>query len=161
MVKKLTVLLLAIFALGGTVTAYSWWDTLQETQSETLTIGEGTDLTLNAVATAPAGKVLVPAGVVMKANDVDSITLTYNVKLDQTVLSDLTLDVVASNVLVGGAAANAGLVDINITHAGAVNGSDVLVTVVVTLNEPADEATYNAVINEAITFDLTFTAINN
>ncbi len=159
MIKKLAIALVALLALGGTVSAFAWWDTLQETQNETLTVGEGTDLVLATVATAPAGKVLVPSGVILKTNDVNEITLTYNVNLDQTLATALNLNVAASNVQVGGATTHAGLVNINITQASStVNNTQVLVTVVVTLTEPADEAAYNAIINQDITFDLTFSA---
>lgn len=162
MIKKLTVALLALVALGGTVGAFSYWDTLAKTEAETLTVGEGTELVVAAVAEAPAGKVLVPSGVVLKANDLESITLTYNVNLNQTSVADLNLAVVASNIEINGSTANAGLVNIAITTAApTVNNSTVLVTVVVTLTEPTTEAEYLAIINQAITFDLTFTASQN
>lgn len=159
MFKKLAILLVALVALGGTVSAYAWWDTLQETQSETVTIGEGTDLVVAVNATAPVGKVLVPTGKAIGTNDVDSIVLTYDVNLSQATTNDLTLNVAASNVLIGGDATNAGLVNIHITPSTtAVNSGTVLVTVTVTLTEPATEAIYNAIVNGSITFDLTFSA---
>ena len=68
MLKKLVVLLVALFAIGGSVSAYAWWDTLQQTQNETLTVGEGTTLTVDVVATAPVGKVLVPSGTIFLMN---------------------------------------------------------------------------------------------
>ena len=70
MIKKLAIVLVALLALGGTVSAYAWWDTLQETQNETLTVGEGTDLEVAVLAAAPAGKVLIPAGNTLGVNDV-------------------------------------------------------------------------------------------
>lgn len=151
---------LVVVLLSGTAFAFSWWDNLSQTQSETVTIGEGVTLTVNAVAEAPAGSYLVPAGVVLKANDVESIVLTYNVKLDQTVLSDLNLDITASNVLIGGDATNSSLVNINISQASStVNDSDVLVTVTVTLSQPSSFEIYNVIKNQVITFDLTFEAL--
>lgn len=158
MFKKLAIVLVALLALGGTVSAYAWWDTLQETQNETLTIGEGTDLVVAVNASAPAGKVLIPTGNVLGVNDVNEIVLTYDVNLSKEAQSDLTLAVTASNVQIGGDAANAGLVNIAITPDQAVNSNVVTVTVTVTLTEPATEAIYNAIINDDITFDLTFIA---
>lgn len=159
MLKKLSVILLALFVLGGTAVAYAYWDNLQQTQEETINIGQGVTLQKSVVATAPAGHKLVPSGVVLKANDVTSITLTYNVKLDVEALNALTLNVQASNIQIDGSATHAGLVNINISQASAtVNATDVLVTVTVTLTQPATEAAYNAIINQPITFTLTFTA---
>ena len=159
MIRKLVIALVALLALGGTVSAYAWWDTLQETQSETLTVGEGTDLVVAVNATAPAGKVLIPAGKVLGVNDVNSIVLSYDVNLSKTTQSDLTLDVAASNVQIDGSTTNAGLINIAISPAStAVNSSVVTVTVTVTLTEPTTEAIYNAIINGDITFDLTFVA---
>jgi hypothetical protein len=159
MKKRLLALVLVAIVLVGTGFAFSYWDNLQVQQSETITVGEGTDLTVSAVAEAEAGKVLVPAGTVMKANDLDEIVLTYNVVLDQTVNTALNLTVTSSNVLVGGVSTYAGLVNIDISQAAAtVNDSNVLVTVTITLDEPADATEYAGVANAAITFDLTFTA---
>lgn len=158
MKKRILALIIIALLFSGTAMAFAYWDNLEQTQSETINIGEGVTLQVSAVATVPAGKVLVPAGSVLKANDVEEVVLTYNVNLDQTALVALNLDVVASNVQVGGSTTNAGLVNVSISQASAtVNDSAVLVTVTVTLNEPADSAVYAAVINQAITFDLTFT----
>ncbi len=159
MLKKLFAAILVAILLGGSALAFSWWDNLTQTENETLNIGEGVTLTVSAVAEAPAGKYLVPAGVVLKANDVEEIVLAYNVKLDQTVVSALNLDVQSSNVEIGGDNTYASLVNIDISLAsGTVNGSDVLVTVTITLDQPATFEIYSLIANQAITFDLTFTA---
>lgn len=159
MFKKFAVLLVALFAIGGSVSAFAWWDTLSTQQNETLTIGEGTTLTVDVVATAPVGKVLVPSGVVLKANDVESVVLTYDVYLDNAVATALNLGVTATDVQIGGATTNAGLVNVGIsTAASTVNDTAVLVTVTVTLTEPTTEAEYLAIINQDITFTLNFTA---
>ena len=159
MKKGIMFLVLALLVIGGSIGAYAWWDNLTQTQDETLTIGQGVTLEVDAVAIAPAGKFLVPAGVVLKANDVEEVVLTYNVKLDLEAVTALNLSVVESNVLIGGEATHAGLVNIDIDLAATtVNNADVLVTVTVTLDVPVDQTTYNAIINQAITFTLTFTA---
>jgi len=158
MFKKLTVLLLALFVLGGSFVAYSYWDTLNKTESEIVIVGQGVTLQVAAVATAPAGKVLVPSGVVLKANDVTSIVLTYHVKLDLEVVSALALTVTADDILINSDGTYAGLVNIEIVKGEAtVNNTDVLVTVTVTLTEPANETAYNAIINQPISFNLNFT----
>ena len=159
MFKKLIAVLAMVIVLGGSTMAFAWWDDLQKTQNETLTIGEGVTLEVAAVATAPVGKVLVPAGVVLKANDVTSIVLTYNVKLDLAAVAALNLAVSSSNVQINGSATNAGLVNIVISPATTtVNATNVLITVTITLTAPATVEIYNAIINQPITFTLTFTA---
>ncbi|MFA5275121.1 MAG: hypothetical protein WC339_06605, partial [Candidatus Izemoplasmatales bacterium] len=77
----------------------------------------------------------------------------------QAVINPLTLSVVASDVLINADATYADLVNINIVKAETtVNNADVLVTVTVTLTEPATELAYNAVHNQPITFTLSFSA---
>ena len=159
MFKKLFAALLVAVLLGGTAFAFSWWDNLSQTQSETINVGEGVTLTVSAVAEAPTGKYLVPAGVVLKANDVEEIVLTYNVKLDQAAVDALNLDVQASNILIGGESTYSDLVNVSISQASTtVNDLNVLITVTVTLGQPTTLEIYNLIKNQAITFDLTFTA---
>jgi hypothetical protein len=159
MKKRILALLIAFVVFGGTMGAYAIWDNLTQTESEIVTVGEGTNLTVAANVTAPAGKVLVPAGVVLKAEDVESITLTYDVVLDQTALTGLDLSVVASNVEINGSTTYASLVNIAISQSSAtVNDANVTVTVVITLTEPSTQAEYDAIVNQPISFDLTFTA---
>jgi hypothetical protein len=156
--KKVLAAIIVALLLGGTAFAFSWWDNLSQTQNETIEIGEGVTLNVSAVATVPAGKVLVPAGVVLKANDVEEIILTYNIKLDQTALDDLNLSVEATDVQIGGSTDNIDLVNINISQSSAtVNDADVLVTVTITIDEPSTQAIYDLIKNQAITFTLTFT----
>lgn len=159
MIKKLAIVALAVVAFGGTMSAYAWWDSLEEAQSQTLTIGEGTDLVLDVTATAPVGKVLVPSNVVMGINDVNEIVLSYNVSLSKEAQSDLDLLVSISNVLIGGDATNSSLVNIDVTPSTTnINNNLVTVTVTVTLTEPLTETVYNSIVNGDITFDLTFNA---
>jgi len=159
--KKLMVVLVALLALGGTVTAYSWWDNLEEQKSETLVVGEGIDLVVSDSVVTPAGKVLVPSEAVLKANDITEIVLTYNVNLDKAANQALDLNVVESNVLVGGVNTYSSLVEFVISTdvtATTVNADVVVVTVTISLGNPVDQTAYNAIINQDITFDLTFTA---
>ncbi len=159
MFKKLFAVLAVALLLGGTVLAFAYWDNLQQEQSEIIEIGNGVTLEVAAVAVAPAGKVLVPAGVVMKANDVNQVVLTYNVKLDEAALAALNLSVVASNIKIGGSTVNADLVNVAIALGSAtVNNANVLVTVTVTLDQPDTVAIYDVIKNQSITFDLTFAA---
>ncbi len=159
MLKKLSVFAIALLLIGGSAMAFAWWDRLSVEEEEIISIGAGVTLEVDAVAGVPEGKFLVPAGVILKTDDVNEIVLTYNVKLDTELPDALDLAVTESNVEIGGDDTYAGLVNIDISLAEAeVNNADVLVTVTVTLTEPADEATYDAIKNQDITFTLTFTA---
>ena len=166
MKKKLTrntiILVLMMLFTIVSVSSFAYWDILEKSNSETIQVGEGTTIVVSAVAEVPEGKFLVPAGTVLKANDVEEVVLTYNVKLDKEALTALGLQVNASNVLVGGSSEYQNLVSIQIDLAQpTVNATDVLVTVTVVLNEPANLTEYLAIVNQPITFDLTFTASQN
>jgi hypothetical protein len=160
MLKKLLVVLLLFVAVSGTAGAYAYWDDLTRSQEETLMVGEGTSLELAATVTAPEGKVLVPAGVVMKANDVDSIVLKYQVSLDKEANEDLLLSSWVENVMIGESSDLADeLVNISIElEDSTVNAKTVEVTVTITLNEPATQDIYNEIINQDITFRIFFQA---
>ena len=150
------VILSGVSAVSGT---YAYWNTLQEVKGVTQTIGEGIHQTVQVNASAQAGKTLVPAGhAVPSDNQVEEVVFTYFVNLNRTVAAPLTFNVVKSNVLIGEDATHAGLVIISIdAPATLVDTTLKTVTVKVTLTEPADQTAYNAIINQNITFNLTFT----
>jgi hypothetical protein len=138
---------------------YAYWDSLSVAKDETIVVGEGTSVEVVAVAEAPPGKTLVPAGVVMGPNDVTSIELTYNVKLSKQASTALNLSVVASDKKIAGDSAYGDLVNVGIVKgANTVNNTNVLVTVTVTLSAPGSAEVYEAIKNENITFTLTFSA---
>lgn len=157
--RSLMVVVLAIMLIGGFSMSYAVWDKLSVAQNETINIGEGTEIQLAVVLEAPAGKKLVPNGVVMGPNDVDEVVLTYNVKLSREAAEDLTLSVVASNVRINGDDTYANLINIDINYDTDINSDDVLVTVKVSFTEePQTQEAYDAIYNQAITFTLTFSA---
>ena len=143
-------------AVTGT---YAYWNTLQKVEDETVLVGVGLDAVVTANVSAQAGKQLVPAGrVVDAAVEVTAVVFTYDVKLSKAVSVALPFEVVADNILIGGDATYAGLVNIAIVHPATLIDTTVqTVTVTVTLTEPADQTAYNAIVNKNITFDLTFT----
>lgn len=158
MYKKLGALLVLLFILGGTVGAYAWWDSRTRDEEETINIGHGVTLEVEAVAEAPEGKFLIPVGAIVKSDDVTEVVLTYNVAFNYALAEDLYLVVTHKDVEIDGDDSLAHLVNIDIHQAEAmVNNVDVLVTVTVTLSEPADQAEYDAIANKPITFTLTFT----
>jgi len=161
MFKKLAIVLVALVAFGGTVSAYAWWDTLQTEQTgQTLTIGEGTVLTVAANPSAELGKNLVPDEALLGVNDVKSYTLTYNLTLDKQLAADATLTAVVDNILVGGVANPGSAISVAVAYdTQAINlDSAVVVTLTVTMANPVDQAQYDLLANQAITFDVAFTA---
>lgn len=154
----LIVLLFSFVAAIGTT--FAFWDVLTKTNDPVIVIGEGLETTLTVGDIVPAGKFLVPSGVILGANDITSVVLTYNVKVNQkavdTSYTDLTVS--ASNILIGGSATYSGLVNIIITPTSpiTVGTTDTLVTVTITLTAPANVTEYNIIKNSNITFTLTF-----
>ena len=162
--KKLLLLFVTLLAIGGTMSGYAYWDTLTKTDTDnTVTIGVGVDLVLTDVSNTGAFT-LIPAGAVQGPTDVYSYVYVYNVVLskevtDSVLSGELNLSVVASSIEIGGATTHAGLIGIAIDNDLVIDEeTEVVVTVTVTLTEPGDVDAYNAIINEAITFDLTFSA---
>jgi hypothetical protein len=95
----------------------------------------------------------------MKANDVTSYVITYSVALDTAAVTDLDLDVTASNILIEGVSTYSSLINVNVSAPATINDTAATVTVTVTFTgEPADLAAYTAVATGDITFDLSFTA---
>ena len=157
--KKILAAIIVALVLGGTAFAFAYWDNTSDSSSVSLTAGQGTTLSLVVSGDESSDGTLVPSTVFVGVNDVTSITMEYTVSLDKTFASDLTFTVVESNVLIGGSSTYSDLVNIAITSNPTINGdASETVTVVITLDEPADETAYNAVANATITFDLTFTA---
>lgn len=159
--KLVLSLFVIVFALLATVTAtYAYWNSLQKTEDEALKVGSGIELLVAVDVKAPEGKVLVPTGLAYGANDVDRITLTYNVVLDLPAKHNMDLTVISSNVLIGGISTYSDLVKIDITMSSNTinNNLPSIVTVVVTLTEPSSQTIYEAIRNKPITFDLVFEA---
>lgn len=160
MKKKLLALLILFVVIGGSVSAFAYWDSLSVDETgNSVTLGHGVTLTLSS-STVDSTDNLVPSGVVMKTGDVTSIVFTYNVKLDEAVPTDLALTSTVSNVVVGDGTAALNALSIPVVSgSNTVNGTDVQVFVTVTLTEPTDQALYVALQNNAvITFDVNFTA---
>lgn len=160
MKRKILAALIALFTIGGSVSAFAVWDNLTATKSETLTIGQGgVTLTVAVEDVVPVGAKLVPTTAALKTGDVKSIVLTYNVKLDTAVVSPLAFTVTADAITINNVSTYSSLVNIGIVKEfDTVNTNDVLVTVTITLTEPTSQAEYEAIINQAIAFNLNFVA---
>ncbi|MGI6710842.1 MAG: hypothetical protein ACOX4W_05305 [Bacilli bacterium] len=160
MLKRLSVILLVLFISLSAGLIYAYWDNLTVTKDETITIGEGLTVEVEAVATAPAGKVLIPStATYVGPNDVKKITLTYNVAASKTVSGTMSVVATASNVKINNSTTHAGLVTVTVTPSGSttITTTPTLFTVEVTMAEPATQAAYDEVKGQPITFTLTFT----
>ena len=100
MTKKLLFAFGIFFLLGGSALAFAWWDNLNETQSETVTLGEGVRISV-AEDTVGEARLLVPAGTFyadpsFDATHTTSYTFSYVVTMENPIptgySADLTID---------------------------------------------------------------------
>ncbi len=157
MFKKLTIVVIALFLFGGSALAFAWWDSLETNEDVTIGVGEGVTISVNLDEQTEGD--LVPEGVVMKDEDVTEVDIDFTVTLDRTDLAEeLDLLVNIDNIEIDGVDTHAGLVQTSIDNPGTIQNAPVEVTVTVTLDEPADQSTYDEGANKDITFDVTFEA---
>ena len=167
-------MLLVSASVGG---AYAYWAgtvnaPAQKDDTIAINIGEGkaidTVLTVNGDGGA-AGQVLVPTG--QTANSVDpgsgslteKVTVVYTVGWTGVTGATGTLNVAKGDVTIDSSATHAGLVNVTITDASTAitTGTNVTVTVEVTLTEPADKTAYTEIAGKAIAIPLTFNVVPN
>lgn len=169
--KKLMFLAILIFLLSASVSsAYAYWAgtvnaPVEESDTISINIGEGgtvtTVLTVNGDGGA-AGQVLVPTGQTDNSVDPESVTekvtVVYTVGWTGVTGATGTLNVATGDVTIDSSETYAGLVNVTITNASTAitTGTDVTVTVEVTLTEPADQDAYTAIAGKAIAISLTF-----
>lgn len=153
------VALLLLLMLGLTYTSFAYWDELTKEDELSVVIGEGKTLVVSNDKVVPAGKTLIPVGKIKGVNDIDSVELEYTVSLNAASITDLNLNVIASEILIGDSDLYSSLVNVDISNPGSiVAGKTATVLVTVTLNEPTNQTEYDAIINKTISFKLAFTA---
>ena len=158
MIRKIGVLVLFLVLIGGSAGAFAWWDSLETTEND-VTIGVGEGVTISVDLDTPTDGNLVPDGVIMKTEDITSSAITFNVTLDRADLEEeLNLQAEVNNIEIGGSDTYAELVNASVDNPGTIQNDSVVVTVTVTLDEPADQTAYDEIKNSDITFDVTFTA---
>jgi hypothetical protein len=157
------VIALLLALVGLTISTYAYWDNLQQTTNETITIGVGETVTVSPRVVVPEGKILVPVGALLGYNDVDSIDIKYTVSLSKPLSEAIKLTVEATGIAIAGNTYYSKYVNVTINNPKASGGfnseSSAEVIVTVTLND--DELTttdYEGIKSQAITFNLTFTA---
>lgn len=135
------------------VPIYGYWANRKVETDNTVTIGHGDELeaTLHISVTDK----LVPAGFAV-GNQVEEVIYEYKIKwtsedeLSQNGILSVSVDIPYNPH---------NLVNINInpsTQVIVLNGSEVIVTLTITLTEPADENQYNDIKGLPITFNITF-----
>jgi hypothetical protein len=161
----LTGLVLLLVLISGFT--FAVWDNLTKNESDTVNLAKGATVTVTNT-TDGTGKKLVPAGVVLAADEAETIEFKYTVEIDKAPATALDLDVAVSNVKVNDAVTYSSLVIFNIN--GEQTSTKTLVdqftatvttveiTVIVNLTEPGTEVEYLAVAEKNITFDISFTA---
>jgi|LGOV01.1.fsa_nt_gb uncharacterized cupredoxin-like copper-binding protein len=163
MIKKVLIALLVVVMATGTGVAYAWWDSLTVNNSESniVTIGAGVDLAVASYTIQPASDGnLVPASAEVKAGDTTEILVDYSVSLDYAVVTPFDLAVTVSNVLIDGVADTNVYVITAVSGVTTVNNVAGTVTISITLDDsPADGAAAKATLENAqISFDVEFVA---
>lgn len=164
--KKVLILLVALLVMGGSNLAFAWWDNLSKTnlEADIVTIGESLDVVVLPVQVDPATEGnLIPSSAVLKTGDTYEVVMNYTVQLSALVEEALNLDVVVSDILVGGVANPFNLINIAVTNPGTIFNTEVIVSLSVTIDDsalaPADyEAAYTALANQTISFTIAFSA---
>ncbi len=161
MLKKLSILAIALFLFGGSTFAFAWWDDLETDTDVEIGVGQGVTLSASVDDSLGEDEVLVPSNVVQKVNDVNEVEYTYTVELDneEDINSDLDLDVDISSIEVGGEEDSDEFINVDVDQPDDfdVDGTEITITVSLDDVEDDDEPVYY-IQNEDITFDVTFTA---
>lgn len=165
--RNLVIGLLILLAFVFSSFTYAYWSTVELSEtvaSNTVNIGEGKQQIVTASLNAAGTGTLVPSGEVgnsISTAPTASIVFTFDVDWnDNTVTSGATgsLAIVVGNISNATAATYlvftiTGGTPQNITEGAAA----MTITITVTLTAPANETDYLAIINAAVTFDVTFT----
>ena len=150
--KSLLSIALVLLLVAVTALTFAYWDQLTQEDNGSINVGQGKRVTITETLPVDEDKRLVPADVVMGTNDVDSITVKYNVHITEFVGGyDLDITVTPSHELLKP--------DVTL---GAFDENNVAeVTIVFTLEMPNSEAKYNEVANQALTYTVVFDYNNN
>ena len=168
-------MLLVSASIGG---AYAYWAgtvnaPTPEDETIAINIGEGKEVATVLNVSGDNGaqnKVLVPAGQIDNSVEVpegstlvEEVTVVYTATWTGVTGATGTLNVAKGDVTIDSSATHAGLVNVTITDASTAitTGTNVTVTVEVTLTEPADKTAYTEIAGKAIAIPLTFNVVPN
>lgn len=140
---KLVFVLLIGFVFT-TTSAFSYWrEVTVSNDVEIISIGEPVEIIVTDLNSSPETMRLVPSGYVMQIDDVEYVTLTYQVGVSKELLNTVDLVITTQNVLINDDSTYAHLIDIDIMDMGDVAVLDIFndsitITVVIRLIEPID-----------------------
>ncbi len=181
---KIGVALIVFLFIGfvfTTTSAFSYWrEVTVSNDVEIINIGEPVEIVVTDLNTSPASVNLVPDGYAMKINDVEYVTLSYEVGVSQELMNTVNLIVSTDRILIAGDDTYAHLIDIDIMGMGDevimdLYNDTITIDVVVRLIEPIDAeeaaesgldesrvnvgdslAAYQAINNQNVSFELRF-----
>lgn len=144
--KSLLSIALVLLLVAITSLTFAYWDELTGSKQGTIDIGEGKRVTITETLKVPESKKLIPAtALVVGDNDVQSITVKYNVAVTELVTGyHLDVTVTTGHELL-----------IASKTISAFTGKVAEVTIVFTLQEP-DATTYAAVANKTLSYTVNF-----
>ena len=182
--SKLSIALVIFLFVGfvfTTTSAFSYWQEITVSNDvEIINVGEPVEIVVTDLNTSPKTEQLVPSGYAMKINDVEYVTLTYEVGVSQELLNTVNLIISTDHVLINDDDTYAHLIDIDIMGMGEeatvdLYNDSITINVVIRLTEPidADEASasgldpervnvedsvaaYNAIKGQNVSFELQF-----
>ena len=157
--KKALVGFLSVFVLLITLVSFLNLSFLSAYSSNEIVIQAGASIEVENVVKADDNNKLVPLGAILGIDDVDKIEVTYEVKLNNTD-KDLKLNVTVDEILIGGESEYAHLVNIKLVYDDNISSEVSYVNVVITLNMPSNKNEYLSIMNQQITYKLTFQAYN-
>jgi hypothetical protein len=165
--KKIIIGLLIMLSLLVSGFTYAYWSNINLNgtgdTSGSVTIGEGrqASVTVDLFSALPVDSTLVPedeAGNSVSLNPVEEIVFVFYVDYVDNMFEGEDAQITLAVINVSNATA-AGLLNFTFTGGNIqtiTEGEQLTVTLTVTLTAPANETEYNAIINDIITFDITF-----
>ncbi|MFP4479204.1 MAG: hypothetical protein ACLFPM_07200 [Candidatus Izemoplasmatales bacterium] len=182
--SKISIAIVAFLFVGfvfTTTSALSYWQEVTLSNDvEIINLGEPVEIIVTDLNSSTEEVTLVPDGYAMEVNDVEFVTLTYEVGVSEELLDEVNLVISSYDVLINEDDTYGHLIDIDILEMGDQATIDlfndtVTVTIVVRLIEPIDEeeanelgldqsrvnvddsvAAYNAIKGQNVSFQLLF-----
>lgn len=162
--KNILSIALVLLLIAITTLTFAYWDELFGEKENNFTIGEGKTITITETLNNSSGVTLIPSEALQGVNDVYEINFTYKVTVDQTLAAN-ALNGYNFIVKLMSLSDTTGLVNLNVNGTtwtkdnvnATVSTSAIaenIITIVVTLSNPADLTEYLEIRNKEITFAL-------
>ena len=152
--KTILIIFLLFIVVGITLFSYLYMMESKYLSATELTLEENEIVEVKRTLSHDPSKRLIPKGAILGVDDVNQVVISYLVTLDDS--QDLTLDVRVNNLLIGNSPDYNHLINIDIIQNN--ENNNYKVEAILTLNMPANESEYKAIVNQVITFSLVFSA---